>query len=156
MTPISSDLVHEHLKRILASDIFLHSDRLRRFLQFSVEAALNADSERTKEYVVGVEVFDRGPSFDSRIDPATGVAAANLGRLYCAQKRYAEAEPLLKRALEIRELTYGPDDPVLGLLLAQYTQVLRGERKFSEAEIAEVRSTRIQVRNALRSEATQN
>lgn len=81
--PVSSDLVREHLTRILASELFHRSDRLRRFLQFSVEAALSGNSERTKEYVIGVEVFDRGPSFDSRIDPVVRVEARRLRAKLC-------------------------------------------------------------------------
>lgn len=86
---ISSELVQQHLKRILASELFRRSDRLCRFLRFSVEAALKGDSERTKEYVIGVEVFDRGPSYDSRIDPVVRVEARRLrGKL----KQWHETE----------------------------------------------------------------
>ncbi|MBV9084144.1 MAG: tetratricopeptide repeat protein [Acidobacteriaceae bacterium] len=70
--------MRKHLARILDSPLFNRSDRLRRFLQFSVSAALDGDSERLKEYVVGVEVFDRGPSFDPRIDPVVRVEARRL------------------------------------------------------------------------------
>ncbi len=76
--PIASELVLQQLKRILESELFRRSDRLRRFLQFSVEATLNGDSERMKEYIIGLEVFDRGPSFDSRVDPVVRVEARRL------------------------------------------------------------------------------
>ena len=75
---ISSEVVRHHLARILSSDLFKRSDRLSRFLEFSVESALNGDSQRVKEYVVGVHVFDRGPSFDARIDPVVRVEARRL------------------------------------------------------------------------------
>ncbi len=86
---ISSGLVQQHLKRILASELFHRSDRLCRFLQFSVDATLNGASERTKEYVIGVEVFDRGSSFDSRIDPVVRVEAR---RLRAKLKQWHETE----------------------------------------------------------------
>ena len=86
----------------------------------------------------------------------TGLLAGNLARLYSRQRRYAEAEPLLRRAVAIRELNFGPDDPVLGVLLADYTLALRSTGNFSEAEQVQVRSTRVQVRNALRADAAQH
>ena len=86
---IARELVLEHVQRILASDLFRRSERLCRFLQFSIEAALKGESERTKEYVVGVEVFDRGASFDSRIDPVVRVEAR---RLRAKLKQWHETE----------------------------------------------------------------
>ncbi len=70
--------MREHLGRILESELFRRSDRLSRFLEFSVQAALNGDSARVKEYVIGVEVFDRGQHFDPRIDPVVRVEARRL------------------------------------------------------------------------------
>ncbi len=43
--------------------------------------------------------------------PNTGTLLNNLSRLSHAQGRYAEAEPLLKRALAIWEKALGPDHP---------------------------------------------
>ncbi len=86
---IARELVEQHLKRILSSALFHRSDRLCRFLQFSVEAALDGSSERMKEYVVGVEVFDRGASFDPRIDPVVRVEAR---RLRAKLKQWHETE----------------------------------------------------------------
>lgn len=63
------ELIREELGRIVASDLFCRSDRLCRFLRFSVEQALRGESDRVKEYVVAVEAFDRPASFDSRVDP---------------------------------------------------------------------------------------
>ncbi len=76
--PVPDELVRQHLKRILSSDLFKRSDRLCRFLQLSVETALSGESTRMKEYILGVEVFDRGPSFDPRIDPVVRVEARRL------------------------------------------------------------------------------
>src|SRR3569833_2406676 len=60
---VSRQLVQEHVARILDSALFRRSDRLSRFLEFSVRAALEGESETAKEYVVGVEVFARGKTF---------------------------------------------------------------------------------------------
>ena len=71
-------LVREELGRILASTHFSRSERLCRFLRFSVEHALRGESDRVKEYTVGVEAFGRGPSFDPRVDPVVRVEARRL------------------------------------------------------------------------------
>lgn len=42
-------------------------------------------------------------------DPRLARTLGNLGFLYVTQEQYAEAEPLLKRALTIRETALGPD-----------------------------------------------
>jgi serine/threonine-protein kinase len=72
------ELIRQELGRIVASDLFSRSDRLCRFLRFSVELALRGESDRVKEYVVGVEAFGRGPSFDPRVDPVVRVEARRL------------------------------------------------------------------------------
>ena len=44
-------------------------------------------------------------------DPRLATTLNNLGEVYRAQGRYAEAEPLYKRALAIREKALGPEHP---------------------------------------------
>jgi TolB-like protein/Flp pilus assembly protein TadD len=70
--------VEEHLQRILASKEFASSARMSRFLRFAVERALSGHSEQLKEYVLGVEVFDRKASYDPRVDPIVRVEARRL------------------------------------------------------------------------------
>lgn len=88
--------------------------------------------------------------------PGTGILAGNIARLYCAQKSYAEAEPLFEQAMATREHNHGPEDPELELTLAAYTEALRAQGKFGQAEMAQVRSTRIEVRSTLRRDAAEN
>lgn len=82
--PSSADVdpgaVREHLSAIGASSGFANSDRLTRFLQFTVEAKLRGDEDRIKEFVLGREVFDRGEDFDPRLDPIVRVEARRLRR----------------------------------------------------------------------------
>ena len=68
----------EALRKILASPMFVNSARMSRFLQLAVERTLEQRGEELKEYVIGVEVFDRSPSFDPRIDPIVRVEARRL------------------------------------------------------------------------------
>ena len=66
------------LSRILASEHFARSERLSRFLEFTVEQTLAGRAELLKEYPIGVEVFGRKDSFDPRIDAIVRVQAVNL------------------------------------------------------------------------------
>ncbi len=70
--------VRGELDRILASRVFAGSTRLRRFLRFVVERTLAGDGERLKEYVLGVEVFDRSTDYDPRMDSIVRVEAARV------------------------------------------------------------------------------
>src|SRR5438067_5503388 len=76
--PQREAMIREELGRIVASDLFCRSDRLCRFLRFSVEQALRGESDRVKEYVVAVEAYGRPASFDSRVDPVVRVEARRL------------------------------------------------------------------------------
>jgi hypothetical protein len=51
----------------------------------------------------------------------------------------------------VKESSAGAEDPGLVRLLSEYSDVLRAAGRFSEAEMAELRSIRIKVRNAIRS-----
>ncbi len=58
--------------------MFARSERISRFLRFAVEHALGGSASAIKEYLVGVEVFDRAPDYDPRIDPIVRVEARRL------------------------------------------------------------------------------
>ena len=51
---------------------------MSRFLQFVVDEALKGDADRLKEYVIGVEVFDRDEQYDPRVDSIVRVEAGRL------------------------------------------------------------------------------
>ncbi len=51
---------------------------MERFLRFTVEEALGGRAENLKEYLLGVEVFDRKSQFDPRVDPIVRVEARRL------------------------------------------------------------------------------
>lgn len=73
-----TDLIRKQLERVLASPQFSRSERLSRFLRFAVEAALAGELDRLKETNVGVEVFDRSPSYDPKVEPIVRVEARRL------------------------------------------------------------------------------
>src|SRR4051794_33830131 len=70
--------IREQLDRILASQAFGGSDRLRAFLRFVVESAWNGRADELKEYLIAVEVYGRKPSFDPKIDAIVRVEATRL------------------------------------------------------------------------------
>jgi TolB-like protein len=76
--PPTSDQVRGQLDRLLASSVFANAGRMSRFLKFIVEQTLAGDGERLKEYVIGVEVFDRAANYDPRVDAIVRVEAARL------------------------------------------------------------------------------
>ncbi|MCU1335582.1 MAG: repeat-containing protein [Bryobacterales bacterium] len=75
VTP-SPEQVRSQVEKVLASPIFVRSERISRFLRFAVEHALAGSP--TKEYLVGVEVFDRAADYDPRVDPIVRVEARRL------------------------------------------------------------------------------
>jgi TolB-like protein len=74
----SDNEVALQIDRILASRWFARSERLCRFVRFGAQHALSGSADRLKEYLVGVEVFDRGAEYDPRIDPIVRVEARRL------------------------------------------------------------------------------
>jgi TolB-like protein len=77
MSPSEED-VRRQLDRLLASAPFANAGRMSRFLRFVVEQALAGDGGRLKEYVIGIEVFDRDADYDPRVDSIVRVEAARL------------------------------------------------------------------------------
>jgi len=75
---IAAKTVLAHTERILSSSLFSRSSVLPRLLTFLVESTLAGKAQELKEYRLGVEVFERGPGFDPRIDPIVRVQAAKL------------------------------------------------------------------------------
>src|SRR5271169_665493 len=70
--------VEAQLKRILGSCIFRNAPRHSRFLSFVVSKALAGRGDDVKEYLIGLEVFDRKPDFDPSIDPVVRSEARRL------------------------------------------------------------------------------
>jgi adenylate cyclase len=86
---LSRPVVASQLEKILASSTFIRSKRLGRFLRFTVEQCLEGRQNALKEYLVGVEVFNKMESFDPRIDSIVRVEAR---RLRSKLERYYQTE----------------------------------------------------------------
>ena len=75
---VSDQAVRAQLDRILSSATFVRSKRLVRFLRFTIEQYLQGHQNTLKEYLVGVEVFNKMETFDPRIDSIVRVEARRL------------------------------------------------------------------------------
>lgn len=93
---ISAVAIQAQLEKILANADFARSERLSRFLRYAVEQTIQGQGEQIKEHTLGIEVFDKRPSYDTRIDPIVRVEAT---RLRSKLKEYYATE--------------GRDDPIL-------------------------------------------
>ncbi len=65
---VSTQEAHAELEAVLRSPAFERSDRLQRFLRFICELTLNGEGGRINEYLIGNEVFQRGPSYSPNED----------------------------------------------------------------------------------------
>ena len=90
----SAKAVKLQLDRILSSTTFQQVDRLKRFLHFIVSEYAEGRGDELKEYVVGVQVFGKEPSFDPRTDPIVRVQArrlrSRLERYYATEGEHDE------------------------------------------------------------------
>jgi eukaryotic-like serine/threonine-protein kinase len=86
---ISAESVLEELNRIVSSSLFANADRSRTLLKFVVEATVNQQADRLKEYTLGAEALGRGDGFDPRTDP---IVRAEASRLRSRLERYYAGE----------------------------------------------------------------
>jgi TolB-like protein len=81
--------VRAELSRILQSPLFTQSDRLGRFLRFTVDSVLAGNGDSLKEYVIGTEVYDRKPPYHPSQD---SIVRTEARRLRAKLKEYYESE----------------------------------------------------------------
>jgi hypothetical protein len=85
---IPEDAIREQLLRMLDSPIFVHSQRLSRFLRFTVETTLAGQAETLKEYRIGTDVYDRKPPYHPSVD---SIVRSEARRLRNKLKQYYES-----------------------------------------------------------------
>lgn len=93
--PLAGDAVRAELQRILAARVFANAPTLARFLHYIVEYWIAHGESAPKEYELGVEVLQRGATFDPNVDTIVRVHARRL-----------------RARLERYYATEGSDDPV--------------------------------------------
>lgn len=91
-TSVSPSISHfekrEELRRVLESKYFANSPKKTRFLEFVSEQAFLGNGDKLNEYLIGVEVYDRGVDFSPQRDPIVRVQAHEIRRLL--QRYYEE------------------------------------------------------------------
>jgi hypothetical protein len=70
--------VQQQLERLLVSPLFHSSKRYAQFLRFVVGRTLEGQGHDLKERILGIEVFDRPPDYDTNTDPIVRVTAAEI------------------------------------------------------------------------------
>jgi len=70
--------VQQQLERLLASPLFHSSKRYAKFLRFVLGRTLEGHGHDLKERILGIEVFDRPPDYDTNTDPIVRVTAAEI------------------------------------------------------------------------------
>ncbi len=97
------------LEQVLRSEAFQRSERLHRFLSFVCEQTLKGEGSSLHEYLIGAEVFDRGPGYSPQED---GIV-----------RRQAHA---LRRKLQEYYAHEGRNDPVrIDLPIGRYVPVFQ-------------------------------
>jgi len=125
--PVES--IRAGLEKVLCSRHFLASEGRSRFLRFVVEQALQNRLDHLKEYVIGVEVFGRGESFDPKADSIVRVEAR---KIRAKLEEYYEME--------------GRDDPVrIDLPKGRYAPTFRERASAGKETARPVRRQRIPV-----------
>jgi hypothetical protein len=79
----------EELRRLLQSKHFAKAKKKSRFLEFVCEQAFLGTAEKLNEYLIGVEIYERGGAFNPQDDPIVRVQAHEIRR---ALKKYYEEE----------------------------------------------------------------
>lgn len=75
---LSPEAVQNQVERILGSEKFARSKRLRSLLRFTVQQTLQGHADTLKEYVIGTEVLKKPDTYDPRRDSLVRVLASRL------------------------------------------------------------------------------
>jgi TolB-like protein len=101
--------IRAQLQRILESPLFSTALRLSQFLKFVVVRSIEGQAAAIKEYLIGVEVYNRAPSYDPKAD---SIVRAEASRLRAKLREYYESS--------------GKNDPIrIDLPKGSYTPVFR-------------------------------
>ena len=106
-------ILHE-LREIVASPQFCNSKRYPALLQYIVECTLAGKSDLLKERTLGVEVFDRPPTYDTNADTVVRYTAGEVRKrlllYYSEQGRNSEIRISLPAGSYIPEFLHGLED----------------------------------------------
>lgn len=91
---LTADMVRAQLDLLVHDEVFRSSKRSVAFLRYVVEQTLSGSADLIKERTIGIEVFDRDPSYDTNADHIVRTAATELRKrlatYYVDEKHRAE------------------------------------------------------------------
>jgi len=109
------DAVLRELKRILASPHFSSIKRYPALLQYVVENTLEGNADRLKERTLGVEVFDRPPTYDTSTDTVVrytaGEVRKRLSLYYHEEGSTSKLRISLPAGSYVPEFLHGQEEP---------------------------------------------
>ncbi|MGD0345379.1 MAG: hypothetical protein ABSA85_01415 [Terracidiphilus sp.] len=75
---LTADMIRAQLDLLVRDEVFRSSRRSVAFLKYVVEQTLSGSADQIKERTIGVEVFERDPSYDTNVDHIVRTAATEL------------------------------------------------------------------------------
>lgn len=85
MVDLDTPDIHNALARILDSEMFRKSPKLRNVLRYIVDEELAGRGENLKAYAIGVDALGKPETFDSQLDP---IVRVTMGRVRSALELY--------------------------------------------------------------------
>jgi len=124
-TKQDNDAILRELEAVLASPHFCNSKRYPTLLRHIVENTLSGKLDLLKERTLGVEVFDRPPTYDTNSDTVVRYTAGEVRKrlllYYSEHASHSGIRISLPAGSYVAEFLHGPDghievsdDPVLG------------------------------------------
>jgi hypothetical protein len=124
------------LQEVLASPHFCNSKRYPALLQYIVENTLAGKSDLLKERTLGVEVFDRPPSYDTNTDTVVRYTAGEVRKRLSLYYHELDRKPLIQISLPpgsyVPEFLHSLDE----------VEDSRDGRSFSSAQVTRVDGVR--------------
>jgi hypothetical protein len=78
--PVTLYEKRDELRRVLQSKHFAKAKKKSRFLEFVCDQAFLGNADKLNEYLIGVEVYERGTDFNPQDDPIVRVQAHEIRR----------------------------------------------------------------------------
>jgi len=108
------EAILSELEQILASAHFCNSKRYPALLRYIVERTLAGDADQLKERTLGVQVFDRPPSYDTNADTVVRYTAGEVRKRLSLYYHELPHKPLIQIALPagsyVPEFLHGQDE----------------------------------------------
>ncbi len=102
----SLNIINAQLEKILKSNSFRESGKLKDFLQFVVKETIHGKGDKLKQYTIATTAFNRGVDFDPQKDPIVRIQAGRLRQqLYNYYREEGNNDDLL---IEIPKGSYIP------------------------------------------------